>query len=154
MASPDQVKQYLAYWFQLGKPLMVVHQANRSGASQQADGKDDRAKFLPQSVIHGDRYSPEFENCWQQILSGAWNLSYLEGTVQTIEELLSPQWEISSCARCTMPVPMLCLGVQIGDSDCPCADLKGWPNTELPLPRQPIDSRSRLEHIRDRLSQN
>ncbi|WP_088890648.1 hypothetical protein [Leptolyngbya ohadii] len=144
MASPEQVKQYLAYWFQLGKPLIL-------------DGKnteDGRSKVLPQSVIQGDRYSPEFEACWQQISSGAWKSSYLEGTVQTVEHLLSSQWEISSCARCAMPVPMLSLGLQTGDSECPCADLPGWPNTELPQPRVPVDSRNRLQNIRDRLSQH
>jgi hypothetical protein len=141
MASLEQVKQYLAYWFQLGKPLIVDCKMS-NGCST----------VLPQSVIQGDQYSPEFEACWQQITSGAWKSSYLEGTVQTIEELLSPQWDISSCARCSMPVPMVCLGVQ-ASSNCPCADLPGWPNTELPQPRDPISSNHRLNHIRDRLSQ-
>jgi len=53
MASPEQVKSYLAHWFQLGKKV-----------------RTDNAKeeFFPRSVIQGDRYSPEFEQCWEQIL--------------------------------------------------------------------------------------
>lgn len=142
MASLEQVKQYLAYWFQLGKPLVLTGKTS-----------DGRSKVLPHPVIQSDRYSSEFEACWQQITSGAWKSSYLEGTIQTIEELLSSQWEISSCARCTMPVPMLSLGLQTGDNECPCADLPGWPNTELPQPRDPVDSSTQLRNIRDRLSQ-
>ncbi|MEP0913604.1 hypothetical protein NDI45_22065 [Leptolyngbya sp. GB1-A1] len=141
MASLEQVKQYLAYWFQLGKPLIVNGKTS-----------DGRSKVLPQAVIQGDRYSPEFEACWQHITSGAWKSSYLEGTIQTIEELLSSQWDISSCARCAMPVPMLGLGVQTS-GECPCSDLPDWPNTELPQPRDPINSRRQLTNIRDRLSQ-
>lgn len=142
MASPEQVKQYLAFWFQLGKPLIVNGKTSSSGS-----------KVLPQPVIQGDRYSPEFEACWQRIIEGFWKLSYLEGTIQTIEELLSSQWEVTSCARCSMPVPMMSLGVQTKDLDCPCSDLPGWPNTELPQPREPVDSRQQLTNIRDRLSQ-
>ncbi|MFB8791195.1 MAG: hypothetical protein U7123_20670 [Potamolinea sp.] len=35
---------------------------------------------------------------------------------------------------------------------CPCNDLPMWPNTEVPLPREPVDSKARLNTIRDRLS--
>lgn len=135
MASPAQVKQYLTYWFQLGKKL-VVPQA--------------QLKVLPQPVIQGDRYSSEFESYWERIISGEWKNCYLEGTVQTIEQLLLPSWEISACARCSMPVPMLSLGVR-DIADCPCFDLPFWPDNELPLPRAPIDTQSQLSLIRDRL---
>lgn len=74
MASPDEVKQYLAYWFQLGKPVKVQHSPN---------------KLLPQPVLQGDRYSPEFETCWQYILSHT-ERCYLDGTDQTMAHLLSP----------------------------------------------------------------
>ncbi len=70
---------------------------------------------------------------------------YLEGTSQTIQELLSPQWEISSCARCEMPVPMIQLGMQ--PNTCTCSDLDNWPNNELPPPREPVSSREKLRTI-------
>ena len=134
MASPDQVKQYLSYWFQLGKPLVI---------------NNGQEKLLPQPVIQGDRYSDEFEACWQRIMDFNGENCHLDGTVQTIDELLSPCWDIMSCARCDMPVPMMCLGFK--DAPCPCFDLVSWPNMALPRPRSPVDSRAQLNQIRDRL---
>ncbi|MBE9098866.1 hypothetical protein [Vacuolonema iberomarrocanum] len=134
MTSDQQVKQYVAYWFQLGKRVMLHN------------GKE---AVLPEPVVQGDRYSDAFETCWQRLISPDSGECYLEGTSQTIEELLSSQWNISPCARCGMPVPVLDLGVM--DADCPCSDLANWPNDELPRPRSPINNRSRLGNIRDRL---
>jgi hypothetical protein len=51
MASENQVKKYIAYWFQLGKKVLI-----RNGSEA----------LLPKSVIVGDLYSPEFEDCWQK----------------------------------------------------------------------------------------
>jgi hypothetical protein len=133
MASPDEVKQYLAYWFQLGKPVKVQ------------PGQDN---LLPRPVLQGDRYSPEFEACWQHVLSHAEGC-YLEGTDQTIAQLLSPVWDIHPCARCQMPVPILDLGA-IAPA-CPCADLGFWPDSERPQPRGPISDKNQLIQIRDRL---
>lgn len=135
MASPDQVKQYLAYWFQLGKRLIFV--------KGQA--------ILPQPVIEGDHYSAEFEACWQQALASGGKDCHLDGTFQTIADLLSENWDLVDCARCGMLVPMLNVGVQ--SDPCPCFDLPTWPNTDLPKPRLPIDSRVQLDQIRARLSQ-
>jgi hypothetical protein len=134
MASLHQVRIYLAYWFQLGKKVWLPH-------SQEA--------ILPQPVIDGDRYSQEFETCWQKILDQQGKDCYLEGTNQTIEQLLSPLWEITPCARCDMPVPLLKLGV--ASLDCPCNDLNNWPNSELPTPRQPISNKPYLNSIQARL---
>jgi hypothetical protein len=136
MASSNQVKQYLAYWFQLGKRL-----------------KFDRGDaVLPQPVFQGNQYSPDFEAFWQQALHAGGHDCYLEGTDQTVAELLSSQWDLTGCARCGMPVPTINLGVQSGN--CPCFDLNGWPNSELPQPRAAVDTNDHLEHIRDRLKQN
>ncbi len=135
MASSDQVKRYLAYWFQLGKPVVI-----NNGETQ----------VLPQPVIQGDRYSPEFEICWQRISAKGGRDCYLEGTIQTIEELLSPTWEIDPCARCEMPVPVMSLGFH--SFPCPCFDLPSWPNSDLPQPRSPVDSRAKLDQIRSRLT--
>jgi hypothetical protein len=137
MASEHCVKQYLAYWFQLGKGV-VVHKGQEV--------------VLPSPVISGHVYSQEFEACWQQIRQLGGRDCYLEGTSQTISELLLPDWEINSCARCSMPIPCKSLG--IASLECPCFDLPTWPNTELPLPRAPIDNQVKLQQICDRLRQN
>jgi hypothetical protein len=136
MASQQQVRQYLAYWFQLGKKVLI---------------QGGRKSLLPSRVIQGDRYSSAFEDCWQQVISSDAGECYLEGTNQTIAELLSPDWEVSPCARCEMPVPLPTLGMQ--SPDCPCIDLPSWPNTEIPQPRSPVSSRSQLAQTRDRLRQ-
>ena len=135
MASPEKVKTYLAYWFQLGKKLIL---------------NDDKEITISDSVVKGDRYSEEFEAYWQDILDREGKNYYLEGTEPSLHELLSSKWQIRSCARCSMPIPKLELGKQ--SLDCPCVDLPSWPNFELPLPRAPIDSNSRIKSITDRLS--
>ncbi|NJN85074.1 MAG: hypothetical protein HC881_00485 [Leptolyngbyaceae cyanobacterium SL_7_1] len=137
MASQEQVRQYLAHWFQLGKQVWI---------------NNGQAALLPQSVISGDRYSPEFEVCWQQVMSPESGECYLDGTSQTIAELLSPAWEISSCGRCAMPIPVASVGMPA--LNCPCIDLPLWPNTELPKPRLPISNQTQLSQIRDRLLQS
>ncbi|MGA7935785.1 MAG: hypothetical protein WCA35_19700 [Kovacikia sp.] len=136
MASAQQVKQYLAYWFQLGKGVVIQ------------GGKET---LLPQPVIQGNAYSQAFEDCWQRILSPESKDCHLEGTNQTIAELLTPGWEIDPCSRCSMPVPLRSVGVS-ASLDCPCIDLPGWPNTEVPQPRLPVDSQNLLSQIRNRLN--
>lgn len=135
MASQEQVKQYLAYWFQLGKKVVI---------------QNGKAVLSPTTVLQGAHYSPEFEACWQYFLSPSSGDCYLEGMSQTIQELLEPTWEIDPCARCNMPVPVASLGMP--DLSCPCFDLPTWPNAELPQPRSPVDSTVKLNEIRDRLS--
>jgi len=134
MANKQEVKEYLAHWFQLGKSVVI-----------------DRSNIvlLPQTVIAGNRYSDEFEQCWQQIISPATGDCYLEGTHQTIAELLSPGWEMNPCFRCDMPVGVRSLGMP--PEVCPCHHLPGWPNTELPMPRGPIDTQKSLKQISERL---
>ncbi|MBE9191071.1 hypothetical protein IQ230_12045 [Gloeocapsopsis crepidinum LEGE 06123] len=134
MASEQEVRQYLAYWFQLGKRVIVNN-------TQQV--------IKPKLVIQSGQYSQEFENCWQQLKALDLNESYLEGTEQSIAELLTPAWEMNSCARCAMPVPIPSVGVP--SLSCPCNDLPTWPNTEVPAPRSPVNSQAQLADIRDRL---
>lgn len=136
MATEQDVKRYLAYWFQLGRQVIV------------GNGK---AHLLPQPVLQGDRYSEEFEQCWQKIRPVA-SECHLEGTDETIGELLTPTWELLPCSRCEMPVAMRNLGMPA--LFCPCHNLPSWPNTELPSPRSPISSQEQLQLIRDRLWQN
>jgi hypothetical protein len=134
MASENQVKKYIAYWFQLGKKVLI-----RNGSEA----------LLPQPVITGDRYSNEFEECWQKIISPDSPDSYLQGTHETIAQLLTPTWDISPCASCAMPLPLRQVGMP--PELCPCNDLKNWPNTEMPQPRSPVSTKSQLSGIRDRL---
>lgn len=136
MASQEHVRQYLAYWFQLGKRVLI---------------HGGRESMLPQPVIQGNRYSAEFEACWRRIMTAGAGDCYLEGTPQTIQELLSPTWDISPCSRCDMPVPMLSLGATV--PSCPCSDMPSWPDLGLPRPRSPVDSNAHLSQIRDRLMQ-
>ncbi|MGF1496633.1 MAG: hypothetical protein ACFB8W_07390 [Elainellaceae cyanobacterium] len=134
MATENEVRQYLAYWFQAGKGLVI-------------DG--GRGYCRPSRVIQGDRYSPEFEQCWNQVQTADSGDCYLEGTSQTIADLLSPSWDVSPCARCGMPVPMVSVGMP--PVECPCSDLPTWPNQDLPQPRSPINSSDRLSKIHQRL---
>ncbi len=135
MANQHEVKKYLAHWFQLGKKVVVHH----TGQS-----------LLPKPVFDGDRYSPEFEECWTEIISTNTSDCYLEGTNETIEELLTPAWEIWPCGRCAMPIPIKTLGLP--SVLCPCHYLSTWPNHDLPAPRCPVDSQEQLSAIRDRLN--
>lgn len=134
MASQQQVREYLAYWFQVGKRIIL---------------REGIVPFLPSPVIQGDRYSQAFEDCWRYILAVGGKDCYLEGTDQTIEELLSPVWELEGCARCEMPTPLATSGMPA--KVCPCNDLPLWPNYDLPGPRSPICSFSHLTEIRKRL---
>ena len=134
MASTDRVKQYLAYWFQLGKKLWI---------------RNGQQWMCPRSIVCGDRYSPEFEACWQLVCSPESGDCYLEGMPQTIEQLLSSEWELDPCVRCDILVPLRDRGMP--NPECPCSDIPSWPNMELPQPRLPVDTRSHLAEIRSRL---
>ena len=134
MASIEKVKKYLAYWFQLGKKVII---------------NNGREEILPAKIYHGHTYSDEFEECWRKVNDLNNGDCYLENTLQTIQQLLSSQWDIISCSRCEMPVPMIELGIQ--PNLCTCNDLNNWPNNELPLPKEPINSKDQLNKIRQSL---
>lgn len=134
MASSQEIKNYLASWFQLGKKLVF---------------NDSQKISMSDSVVKGDRYSTEFEACWREILAREGKNYYLEGTEPSLHELFSSKWQIRSCARCNMPIPKQELGVQT--LSCPCVDFASWPNFELPSPRAPINSNSRMNNIASRL---
>ncbi len=137
MASKTEVKKYLAYWFQLGKKVFI----NNGAASLQ-----------PRIVIDGESYSDDFEQCWQKVLSPESGECYLEGTQQTVDQLLSPEWDMIPCSRCDMPVPLKNVGMP--PLLCPCNDVSTWPNTELPTPREPVKSQAQLSKILDNLLLN
>ena len=133
MASVQKVQSYLSYWFQLGKPVVC-------GKSQ--------GECLPEPIFHGSQYSMAFEQCWQKIIQSPADF-YLRGTDESIADLLSDEWDIVSCARCPMPMPMPVRGIR--DSPCPCADLPSWPNDEIPQPRPPVCTANYLNKMRRRL---
>lgn len=136
MASETQVRQYLAHWLQLGKRVFIHN------------GKE---ALQPRSIIAGDRYSPEFEDCWRRVCASDAGDCYLEGSEQTIAELLSSEWDVDACSRCAMPVPIRKVGLP--PDSCPCFDLPNWPDNELPQPRSPVSSQTLLSQIRDRLAE-
>lgn len=135
MANTNKVKEYLACWFQLGKQVI---------------SDNNSQVLLPSNIFGVNGYSKEFENCWELIISpdsGEW---YLETTEQTISQLLQSSWEITSCARCSMPVAIRNVGVS--SHTCPCHNLNNWPNTDLPAPHIPISYQERLREICNKLS--
>lgn len=134
MAELEKVKKYIAYWFQLGKKIVIPSQ---------------NTTILPSRILNAHGYSHEFEKCWELVTDNKTGDCYLEGTSQTIQELLSSKWEISECARCSMPIPMIDLGIQ--SSGCICNDMENWPNNQLPSPRQPVDNQVSLKRISDSL---
>jgi hypothetical protein len=128
MATNIEVKEYLAKWLQMGKRVAI----------------NDIEVGLPQ-VIKGENYSPEFEQIWEK---SQHQVAYLEGTNQTIQDLLKPEWEIISCATCELPVPTLSLGYREVRS-CVCDDR---PNLDTIAPRSPVTSSTYLQSISDRLN--
>jgi len=133
MASVQKVQSFLAYWFQLGKPVVLQHR---------------NTTCLPTPVFQGAQLSPAFQACWQQIMEHPEH-SFLAGTDENLAELLSDEWDIEGCARCTMPLPMPVRGVKL--SPCPCADLPTWPNDDVPPPRAAVCNHTQLDDIRQRL---
>ncbi|AGF52507.1 slr0217 [Synechocystis sp. PCC 6803] len=133
MADAIEVKNYLGHWFQLGRAV-IFPKSNEV--------------VLPSPIFAGQRFSRAFEDCWQRILTSREDC-YLEGTEQTLQSLLSGDWEIISCARCALPVPLS--HSQIPNSLCPCVEVESWPNLELPLPRLPANQVCTLRKVQERL---
>lgn len=134
MAKPEQVREYLAFWFQLGKRVILPF-------TQHA--------MLPEPIFEDGTYSKAFENCWNLLQDALAVNAYLEGTTQTIAQLLSQEWDILPCSRCEMPVPVINLGLP--PECCPCNDLMTWPNQEIPMPRLAVDNQRELTTIQSRL---
>ena len=135
MASQTQVKKCLALWFQLGHAVVTDDHSNR--------------QLCPQPVFYQDRYTPEFEQAWSEVIedAAAW---YLEGAPMAIADLLSSTWDIIPCSNCLMPIPASIFGE--GAKPCLCQDLAFWPNSDLPMPRLPANGQSHLCNLCERLS--
>lgn len=135
MAAAETVRAYLACWFQLNKG-MVHHPSGQ--------------RWCPQPVLAGEMYSPAFEATWEAMTTAGREACYLEGTPQTLADLLSPAWEVTACGRCQMPVPMP-IGRRVGVA-CPCADLPLWPQFDLPQPHAPVQTDLHLARIQRKLA--
>lgn len=135
MASPKEVQNYLAYWFQLGKTVHI---------------NNGRFTQRPVPVLEGDQFSRAFQDCWQAIMAVDGRDCYLDGTQETVEELLSSQWEITDCARCSIPTAMQ--AVMPVAQLCPCGDIDSWPNDELPAPHMPINNNTHFQRLKTRLN--
>jgi hypothetical protein len=132
MATHQELRHYLAHWFQLGKPLIL--------------------KGVPHIItptLNTDRPSEEFEQLWEEILQAP-HLASLEGSETTLGELLSGNWEIMDCARCEMPIPLKNSGTLT--NHCICQDMETWPNSDTLAPHNPIDDHDRLQQLRHRLT--
>lgn len=134
MAPETEVKKYIACWMQLGAKVSF----------------QDGQRVQIEKVLQGEQYSPEFEALWRSICDRPVADACLDGTTTALHDLMEGRWEITSCARCEMPIATMTAGIQ--PLDCPCQDLTNWPNTELPTPRPPVISSDRLKGIQDRLS--
>lgn len=137
MASSEQVKQYIASWLQLGRSILVEDNGDTRGISA--------AK-----VIEGDRYTQDFEEIWQLISTSKSDRSYLQGTNETVAQLLAPSWEIVHCSLCNMLIALPQVGAKA--APCPCHDLSGWPDNNLPIPTGAHDSQFSLQKICQRLN--
>ncbi|TAD78192.1 MAG: hypothetical protein EA001_08200 [Oscillatoriales cyanobacterium] len=133
MVSEDRVKQYIALWMQLGKPVVCDRDNQHLGTF---------------SVIRGQSYSPDFEQLWQTICQAPHHY-HLAATPCSIGDLLEGHWDLLPCARCTLLQPVNESVIEAGP--CPCQDLASWPDDNLPLPRQPINNQDYLYKIQLRL---
>ncbi len=135
MAARSDVKQYLAYWLQLGKKIFIKGQPQAVGLDR---------------VINHEQYDEVFEQLWLNVSGKQANLAYLEGTDETIQDLLSTEWQIVDCPRCELRLPCLDLGPRQFNS-CPCEGLNNWPNYDTLQPRSPVITKTHLSSICDRL---
>ncbi|NJK35190.1 MAG: hypothetical protein HC919_09650 [Oscillatoriales cyanobacterium SM2_2_1] len=139
MASATQVKEYLCQWLQLGHHLCF-----------DATNSADLQCLSCRHVVHGERYSQEFESLWQRILAAP-QRAHLQGGAETFADLLRPEVELSLCPRCDLLTPCQSLGVRHATA-CPCEEhhLPFDPNGVMP--RSPIQTRTYLSRICDQLA--
>jgi hypothetical protein len=135
MANSNVVKDYFAQWMQVGKKVLT---------------QSDNKSVSISKVIDGEKYAQEFELLWTEISTNKAQEAYLEGTNETIQELLSDKWELVECPRCSLPSACIDLGVRETKA-CPCDTMKLWPNLDTIAPRKPIKTAKYLNNICDRL---
>jgi hypothetical protein len=89
MASRTFVKNYIAQWMQMGKSVSLSTQGEQVSIYK---------------ILDGEEYSSSFNQLWDEISTTKADQAYLDGTDQTINDLLSDRWEIIGCARCSLLV--------------------------------------------------
>jgi hypothetical protein len=137
MASRTLVKNYVAQWMQMGKAVSLSTQGEQVRIYK---------------ILQGEKYSPSFNQLWDEISTTKAQEAYLSGTDQTVSDLLSNKWEIVACARCNLLVPSIDIGPRFPVC-CPCSDLPTHPNLDLVAPHRPVTLASHLDDLCDRLSQ-
>ena len=135
MASRTLVKNYIAQWMQMGKSISLSTQGKQVSIYK---------------IINGEEYSSLFNKLWDEISTTKADEAYLDGTDQTIDDLLSDRWEIIGCARCSLLVPSLDLGPRVPVC-CPCDDLPTHPNLDLVAPHVPVKLSTAINELCDRL---
>ena len=135
MASRTLVKNYIAQWMQMGKSISLSTQGKQVSIYK---------------IINGEEYSSLFNQLWDEISTTKADEAYLDGTDQTIDDLLSDRWEIIGCARCSLLVPSLDLGPRVPVC-CPCDDLPTHPNLDLVAPHVPVKLSTAINELCDRL---
>ena len=98
MASRTLVKNYVAQWMQMGKTVSLSTQGEQVRIYK---------------IVQGEKYSPLFNQLWDEISTTKAEEAYLSGTDQTVSDLLSNKWEIIACARCNLLVPSIDIGPRV-----------------------------------------
>ena len=137
MASRTLVKNYVAQWMQMGKTVSLSTQGEQVRIHK---------------IVQGEKYSPLFNQLWDEISTTKAQEAYLSGTNQTVSDLLSNKWEIIACARCNLLVPSIDMGPRVPVC-CPCDDLPTHPNLDSVAPHIPVTLVSHLDELCDRLAQ-
>jgi hypothetical protein len=137
MASRTLVKNYVAQWMQMGKTVSLSTQGEQVRIYK---------------IVQGEKYSPLFNQLWDEISTTKAQEAYLSGTNQTVSDLLSNKWEIIACARCNLLVPSIDIGPRVPVC-CPCDDLPTHPNLDSVVHHIPVTLVSHLDELCDRLAQ-
>jgi hypothetical protein len=137
MASRTLVKNYVAQWMQMGKGVSLSNYEE---------------EIHIYKILQGEKYSPLFNELWEQISTTKAEEAHLSGTDQSIGDLLSNHWEIIACARCDLLVPSLDLGARVPVS-CPCDGIPNHPNLDSVAPHNPVTLIDQISNLKDRLAQ-
>lgn len=134
MATEEEVKSYLAYWFQVGKNVEI-------GTNRE---KKNVNKIFS---LSSNEYSQEFNSLWEKIVEEA-DTSFLEDTSFSIKKLLSSEIEIVACSVCNAIVAS---GIFFTNNSCICSNIPLWPNLDIPQPKKLLDSNCALLKIVQKL---
>jgi hypothetical protein len=135
MASTKSIKKLVAYWMQLGQPIINTNTL-------------EEFIIYPIYNLYTEHYSKEFNLFWDSIKEA--NLFFLKGFSTSIKDLSGNKWYIAECATCSMPCPKLERGINM--ADCICEDIYLHPNNELPQPKAGVNTKDLLNNIITRIN--